>query len=238
MTIPLLLALLLFSFILYQCRCSKLGVTCFFSTVLLFFLIATGFLPGVAIRYLQSDFKKPPILHWDKPSIIVLLGAGEIKVANHLYPSFFAYSRILKAMQLYHACRSVNGQCQILLSGGDPSKNGASEAEVYQQQLVNVPAEDVLLETKSTTTYEEAQYLQHDLASKPNTQIILVTSGFHLRRAFYIFQAFGIQTIPIASDYAESRELSNMGFNFFLMDLALHEYVGMAFYAIKLKFLS
>jgi uncharacterized SAM-binding protein YcdF (DUF218 family) len=63
--------------------------------------------------------------------------------------------------------------------------------------------------------------------------VVLVTSGFHLRRSVLYFSHFGVQAQAVRADYVGA-QLSPLpqAFNFLALDLALHEYAGLWRYRI------
>ena len=114
--------------------------------------------------------------------------------------------RCVTAAAYYHrAVHHDGGRCAIIVSGGDPAGAGVTEAAAMSTTLVQmgVPQEAVILEELATTTLENAFYclpliarLQGQMAANC---ISLVTSGFHIPRALYMFEAvFADKTHPHA----------------------------------------
>ena len=73
-----------------------------------------------------------------------------------------------------------------------------------------IPREDIILETKATTTHENAVFIKHLLNKHDttNTQhltpitqnILLITSSIHMRRSLMAFQQEGITAAPYVTD--------------------------------------
>ena len=107
---------------------------------------------------------------------------------------------------------------------------GVSEAKVYGDELLKwgVDPSDLVLEGRSLNTWQNAQYSAAWLDEHPEDQVVLVTSGFHLRRAVLYFEHFGVRALPVRSDF-ESAQVRPwpQAMNFLLMDLVLHEYAGL-----------
>jgi len=146
-----------------------------------------------------------------------------------------AYSRILKGLELYLECKHAAKKCIVLASGGDPTESGVSEAKVYGDALIRagVDPADLVLEGRSLNTWQNAQYCGAWLDAHPQDQVILVTSGFHLRRSVLYFSHFGIRTLPVHADYVDAHAGPvPQAYNFLLMDLALHEYAGLWRYRV------
>ncbi len=90
-----------------------------------------------------------------------------------------------------------------------------------------------MLEGRSLNTWQNAQYCAAWLAEHPQDQVVLVTSGFHLRRGALYFAHFGIRTLPVRADYVGAQfSLLPQAYNFLALDLALHEYAGLLRYRL------
>ena len=63
--------------------------------------------------------------------------------------------------------------------------------------------------------------------------MILVTSGLHLRRSILYFSHFGVHSLPVRADYVGAMMSPvPLAYNYLLMDLTLHEYVGVLRYHV------
>lgn len=171
-------------------------------------------------------------VHWRDRNAIVVLGAGTIEAPDGtLEPRIFALGRLLKGYMLYRDCRAGGHDCKLLLSGGNPQHNRGAEAVVYAAQLhgMGVPSSDLLVESRSNNTWQNAQFSRPLLAAYAPQQVWLVTSAFHLHRALLDFHHFGIEPFPIASDYLRANSTwMPQAWNLALADVAIHEYLGMA----------
>lgn len=196
-----------------------------------FLLVGTGILPRWLMEQLQGPYALRPALTWAPRNVVVLLTGDDVRVPpGSLEPSVGSYSRIAQAAAMYHDCRGAKVICTVLVSGGDPGGYGTSLAEVYGNllQRMGVPAADLLLEPRSANTWENAKYTQPLLHALSPARVWLVTSGFHLRRAMAYFARFGIVPIPVRADYLKvAPRWAPAAGNFAVMDLGLHEYVGL-----------
>ncbi len=170
---------------------------------------------------------------WEKNNAIIVLGAGNIKLpqSDVIKPSFFSYSRIDEAANLYFLCKKSKNECTIITSGGDVAKIGKSEAEIYSEKLLalGVNKDDIILESKSTNTYKNAEFSTAIINSKKYDQIFLVTSSLHLKRSLLYFSNFDLKPKPIMADYVLPQfSLIPIGYNFAITDFILHEYIGIA----------
>ena len=141
-----------------------------------------------------------------------------------------------EAYRQYRNCKLANFTCKLIATGGDPAQNGLSEAEAMGQALVDIglDANDLILETRSHDTEENALY-SADLIAKQNfEQVILVTSGSHLPRAELWFNHYGVQAVPVPADHLRAGlSLIPNARNFYFSDLAIHEFGGIVEFYLK-----
>jgi uncharacterized SAM-binding protein YcdF (DUF218 family) len=209
----------------------KTGILTLGLALISFLAIGTGWMPAILLGDLQASFVDIPLPAWKKQNAIVLLGAGTVKmpISHVVNPTLLAYSRINAASRLYLACVKNNNHCTIIISGGDASHTGKSESLVYQEALIHLGVQDadILLETHSMNTYENAKLTSAILKKDRFDQVILVTSGIHMRRSLLYFSHFGIHAEPVIADYVNaSFNFIPLGYYFALTDFAIHEYVG------------
>jgi uncharacterized SAM-binding protein YcdF (DUF218 family) len=90
------------------------------------------------------------------------------------------------------------------------------------------------LESASLNTWQNARNCALLMRSDvPADTVLLVTSGFHQWRAQLYFKYFGVDAIPVRSDYITADKiLIPTSQNFTMTDIALHEYMGVAQYWI------
>ena len=107
---------------------------------------------------------------------IIVLGAK----VNGTQPGGALRNRIDSAYGYWKS----NPDTLIVASGGQGSDEGISEAQCMYNELTakGVPSEAILLEQKSTSTYENIQYSLEFIENESAT-IGLVTNNFHLYRA-------------------------------------------------------
>lgn len=110
--------------------------------------------------------------------------------------------RIMHALQLYKEKKIE----KILISGGSGSlfQNQRREADNLKSilKLADVPESDILIESESRNTYENAQYSAQILNKRfPGEDFLLITSAFHMRRASACFTKAGINTTVYSTDF-------------------------------------
>jgi uncharacterized SAM-binding protein YcdF (DUF218 family) len=205
-----------------------------FSGVLVM-VIGCGPVPAWLLDSLEKPFENEPHVQWGARNAIVLLGAGTFRVGDAVEPGLFSYPRLVEAAQLYQACRKADGDCKILVSGGDARHHGEPEATVYGRELValGVDKADVLMEPKSMNTWQNAQFSRTVLAQYAADRSVLVSSAIHLRRSLLYFTHFGMAPVPVrADDLQAAASPLPMAYNFTLTDFALHEWIGIARYHV------
>ncbi|MFC5435135.1 YdcF family protein [Rhodanobacter umsongensis] len=228
---PVLLAIVLAFFRWRRCSRALLALA-----AILWLAIGCGPVPIWLLGHLQSLPAAEAPIAWGQRNAIVLLGAGAVRTGEgQLEPKLSAYGRIGKAAMLYRACRQSGRLCKVEVSGGDARRLGESEAAVYADDLrqLGVDPADLLLESRSMNTWQNAQFSAPLLKSLGVDRVWLVSSGFHLRRGMLYFAHFGIQAIPVRTDYVDG-EMSwlPLAYNFTMADVALHEYTGIARYRV------
>jgi uncharacterized SAM-binding protein YcdF (DUF218 family) len=237
MTIFVLLILVAAGAVLAWRKHRRSARAVFLLGAILFFAVGCGLVPAVALEDLQTGYVAEPVQPWQPRTAIVVLGAGTERVADTRAVEVLAlaYGRVVKALELYLQCRHAGKVCRVIVSGGDPRGFGASEAKVYGAVLVRIGVDptDLVLEGRSLNTWQNARFSAAWLNDHPQDEVLLVTSGLHLRRSILYFSHFGIRALPVRADYvAAVVSPFPQAYNFLLMDLALHEYTGLLRYRV------
>ncbi len=234
MTLTVLLILVLLAIALAWLewrRCSRVALAL---AVVLLLAIGCGPVPAGLLARLQAGAATDAPIAWGQRNAIVLLGAGTVRTdAGQVEATLFAYGRLAKAAMLYRACRQSGALCKVEVSGGDARRTGKSEAAVYAEDLqrLGVDPADLLLETHSMNTWQNAQFSGPLLKAWNADHVLLVSSGFHLRRGMLYFAHFGIRATPVRADYVDGvMSWLPLAYNFTMADVALHEYTGIARY--------
>jgi uncharacterized SAM-binding protein YcdF (DUF218 family) len=205
-----------------------------------FLLLLAMFTPAVAYLARGSlERAYPPLL--ERPSeveAIVVLG-GYIEPPNAIWPrarlGWDSLSRCLHAAHLYH---HGPAPCPIVVAGGKvmPHLPGPTIAAMMSDFLITqgVPADDILVETASSTTYENARETRKLLAGSAIRKIALVTDAIHLRRAAGCFQAQGFLVVPagcnyLVAEWSAANLLPRVGAAVDI-ERSVHEWLGMAWY--------
>ena len=94
----------------------------------------------------------------------------------------------------------------IVVSGAAADKTGPSNAKAMYQRAINsgVPEKAIVMDESSETTRQNATEVKKIVDSRKIEDVILVTSGYHMRRAQLEFSAqfndVKIRSHPVASD--------------------------------------
>lgn len=125
-------------------------------------------------------------------------------------------NRLTQALEL-HGRGKVR---RILFSGGFAPILNETESEAARVgrflDRLGFPREDLLLEDRSRNTYENAQYCRDVLAGLPSEgagriRVLLLTDGFHMRRALACFARAGVEVDPfVTSRIARSVEVRHL----------------------------
>jgi uncharacterized SAM-binding protein YcdF (DUF218 family) len=204
--------------------------------LVLFLGIGCGPIPALLASALQAGYPADAVIHQAQGTAIVLLGGGtEVVAGSSVEVGPLAYGRLVKSLQLYQECKHVNSVCYVLITGGDPEHHGATEAAVYGAALrqMGLDPADLVLEERSLNTFQNAQYTAPLLQSHKADQVLLVTSGMHVRRSLLYFAHFGVIARPVRADHVSPMAAPiPLSYNFLVTDLVLHEYAGVVRYYV------
>ncbi len=145
--------------------------------VLLLFIPVIWFLISDAVFTVNTSALKPA-------DLIIVFG---YPVNNDGSISPTQKSRVEEGINLYK-----NGLANKILFTGGAVANHFVEAEIMKQyaQTKNVPEADILTETQSINTIQNAFYSKHIIQSLQANNLILVTSSYHTLRASYVFKPY------------------------------------------------
>ena len=158
--------------------------------------VATGLTRSLEWRYLPPN----PL---PQAEVMVVLGGG---TEAPDYPRSIvevngAGDRITYAAWLYQQGVAEH----ILVSGGTLDwtvlKSTPAQDMSSLLQLMGVPEQAIWLQPDSRNTYEDAIYSARILHEKGIDRVLLVTSAWHMPRAVKLFQAQGLDVIPLPTDY-------------------------------------
>lgn len=152
-------------------------------------LVIAGVLAAAVFVYAQTDRAEPS-------DVIIVLGAGLRRDGR---PGPALIRRSARAAELWGQGYAEN----VICTGGYPLRSTRSEADACAELLRarGVPESAIVLEDRSRSTEENAFYARQIMDSNGWQTAIIVSDGYHLLRASWIFASTGIQatTSPAAT---------------------------------------
>lgn len=172
------------------------------------------------IYYLEKDYSPPSLKEIEKADQIVVLSGG--KNADVL--------RRVEALRLSHL---TNHSLDIIIAGTEElnPKKQISEVEKFFVSR-GVPKENIIIEDQSRSTRENIENIKKEVANK---EFLMVTSGYHMKRAMKEAQRQDVQASPAPADVKFQGEYSWKDFlpnsqNLRKSDLAVYEYLALTYY--------
>ncbi len=153
-------------------------------------------LPIISIFFMNKWEKSPiPIKNVKNYDMAIVL-CGMLKIKQKPYDRVYsnnAIDRVLHTVQLY----KLGKVKKIIITGGDNAIIGENRSEALEAirlfKLCGVPEKDLITETTSRNTYENAVNTCKIIKEKYSTSsFLLVTSAFHMRRAIGCFRKQGL----------------------------------------------
>ena len=196
-------------------------------------VLPTGFW---MMERLESRYPTPAEVPADVSDIVVLAGAERLFASSASGRIEFNQhgERVAEALALAHRLP----RAKLWIVGGVSRATGARDVDwtldFWRRAGIPAARTDIIAGTFDTCGNA------HGIAGRlPGRRVLLVTSGFHMQRAMACMQAAGVDAIAYAVDRqgwsapsladAFSRDLTA---NLDRADLALHEYVGIAYYRL------
>src|SRR3989338_7718288 len=151
----------------------------------IFFVLVTDL---IVLRF-RSEIL--PIGEIDPAPVAIVLGA---KVKTDGQPSDILRDRLLTAIDLYRA-----GSVEKILVSGDDGQVEYDEVNAMRLYLLSadVDPDDIFLDHAGFDTYDSMIRAQKVFGV---TKAIIVTQAYHLPRALYLADAFGIDAQGVAAD--------------------------------------
>ena len=168
--------------------------------VIFIILISTGFAIAMGINsYVKGIGEKYIILPEQAAELkdvdcILVLGC---KVKDNGDPSDMLADRIRRGIELYES-----GAAPKIIMSGDHGQADYDEVNTMKQIAVDngVPSIDVFMDHAGFSTYESIYRAKEIFGVE---KMIIVTQDYHLYRALYIAESFGIEAYGVNADYRE-----------------------------------
>jgi len=150
-----------------------------------------------------------------------------------------AYPRLYHGVQYF----KQSGADAIAFCGGPPRSGAESEAEVMRAMALTlgVPEDRMVIEATSRNTMQNAMNLAALLPKAEGRRIGLVTSATHMMRSKAVFERVfpqdSIVPIPVYFTYYPAtrvqEKLTPMAIHLERTTVALHEWIGILWYAVR-----
>ncbi|ONI75668.1 hypothetical protein BWI15_07490 [Kribbella sp. ALI-6-A] len=143
-----------------------------------------GYVSFLFVCFLAYAFVYARIRFFRRPDFIVVLGSG---LRGRRVPPLLA-SRLDKAQQVWQQERDKGRTPLLITSGGQGPGEDVPEAVAMADYLIDhgVPAEAVLREDRSTSTFENLTFSDTIMSARnPAYRCLIVTNNFHALRAAF-----------------------------------------------------
>ena len=173
------------------------------------------------------------------PGCVIMLGGGveaEVIAARGGFEMNQAGDRFIETLRLAREFPAA----RILISGGDGSFSGNYEGDAVVAtrffETFGVPADRLIRETESRTTFENVENTKTLLAANGLDRCLLVTSAFHMPRSVGLFRKLGLDVLPWPTDFRTTGRASlaldftQPSTNSQLTTTALREWTGLLVY--------
>lgn len=213
--------------------------------VALFYLVASIYVVPAAIgRLLLGDLR--PLTAGDlppAPRTIVVLGAGSMTVRDwdgrrYVAPDPSAAARALEAARIFR----MDPSATVISSGGllspDAPGTPTGEAMAVALRQLGVPETQLIVETESRNTHEEAMVVGRMLPAAATRSLVLVTVDVHMRRSVGAFAAAGLRVTPAIAqppevDLPARTRWTPSDQGLWYSGFIAHELLGIAYYWLR-----
>jgi uncharacterized SAM-binding protein YcdF (DUF218 family) len=193
--------------------------------------LSTGLVSGCLERSIEAGFHTEDRCPEDA---VVVLSGGYIPGENAGTARLSGESalRVIAGAELLKRC----GTRKMVLSGSSKVGPRGVDGELMRELALKlgVPADRILVEAKSSTTREHVSELEGTGWFGTDTELAIVTSPWHLRRAMMVFSRTFPRAYPVMAYGRPSFrwELFPKSGALEKSTIILHEYIGSIWYAL------
>ncbi|MBL7917575.1 MAG: YdcF family protein [Bacteroidia bacterium] len=234
-----IVGLLVYSFFTkIDSRAKKLRLT----SLILLYLCTNSFLVDECFRAYETVTPDYDLMNTHYKGAIVLGGISEIDLRLQKVNFKYSGDRLFQALRLY----KLNRVDKIIFTGG----SGSIEFPEFKEGIfihkylkeLQIPDSALVIESESKNTYENAIFTKEKLDSATfNSELLLVTSAYHMPRAMAVFKKAGYKNI---TPYITNKVSGVRRYTFdhlfipspdalFQLQFLIHEWVGYIVYKIK-----
>jgi uncharacterized SAM-binding protein YcdF (DUF218 family) len=172
----------------------KFGIIC----LLLLVFFSNNFIFTTVSRLWEVEPIKASTIQGKYEYGVVLGGMASANPKTGIIKYSASIDRLLKGIELYK-----NGTIKkIVITGGSGLIIHKGQKEALQLKatclMLGVNEQDLILESESKNTHENALFTKHVIGVQ--SKIILITSGFHMRRSVGCFENEGFSVVAYATD--------------------------------------
>lgn len=212
------------------------------AAIVVLYVFSNPFLVDEAFRAWEPTTPDWDTMHTHYDAAIVLGGIGDVDLRLQKLNFGYSADRLFQTIRLYH----LNRVDRIIFTGGSgsiefPEKKEGVFVQKYLREI-HFPDSALIVESESKNTFENAgntKKIIDSLQLKGN--LLLVTSGFHMRRSIAIFEKAGYKNIyPYVTNRISGVRRKTL--DHLLLpnstallgsDLLIHEWVGYLIYKLK-----
>jgi len=229
-----ILILLVGLYLLLSKKRQRAGKIIIVMGVFLLLLFSLPFLPNLLLKSIERQYPMFKILENKKDTFadinyIVVLAGGSIVDSDIPITSQFANAGLVRLIEGIKLYRELQGT-KLIFSGGAGS-NPISNAKLMADLSISlgVPKSDIILETKSTSTFDEARLIKPIVKSE---RFLLVTSASHMFRSIALFNKMGMNPIPAPTGHLVKHYRDGISFvpdslNIFKSKIIFYEFLGL-----------
>lgn len=200
------------------------------------FATTTPLVSNALARSLESGIDIPASCETTPPNVVVVLSGGVDRLPRRASSSGVLSATARRRIERGVAYWQEDETRTIVMSGGATVSGWIPMSALmldYAQRL-GVPADAIRLESRSSTTWENAHFVAAMTPLVPR-RVALATSAMHMRRSILAFRAAGFEVCPLPADRRAIRSSlphallpGTSGLE--KADAALHELVGYLHY--------
>jgi uncharacterized SAM-binding protein YcdF (DUF218 family) len=197
-------------------------------------------LPHALLRPLENQYPVPSAAVVDRHLGVVVLGGATQHPRSYQAHAQVPLGEAAERMSVPVGLLRQHPKLALVFSGGEGRlwATGVTEAELarafYREQGVELAR--VTLEAGSRNTRENARQVVALLGARCQEPWLLVTSAWHMPRAVAEFESLGCRVTPYPVDFrtGASTDWSEYALarSLMLWQTALHEWLGLAVYAL------
>lgn len=191
-----------------------------------------------ALTWLERQYPTPQTLPARIDGVIVLGGAFEAYLTQKT--GQIVANGDIERMLCFVDIAKAHPESKLVFSGGsgdilNPDARESEDAKKFFE-LAGLQGREILYETKSRNTFENAAYTKEMMTPEQGQVWVVVTSAFHMPRTMGIFGAVGWPVIPYQCDpktdgtYGFFNRLPNATANFSALNIAIKEMIGLLVY--------